>query len=381
MAATNAILSPGAIPEAPAVKAPEAFQENLNIHLICPECREAPPNLTEDFAAGDTICASCGLVLGSRIVDTRSEWRTFANDDQGNDDPSRVGEAANPLLNGEQLETSISFKTGGAAARDLTRAQNKTINDKGQKSLMGAYKQIGAVCDAHHIQPAVCNTAKLNFKMVDDGKILKGKSNEAVIASCIFLACRQHGVPRSFREVHEMCNVSKKEIGRTFKMIEKFIAKKASETNGLPTGKIISIRSTYLASKNIESNSRTGQSLNDEIGDEEGSGRAPQMSNRFCSKLGLSYPCPMVAEELAERVSHQGLLVGRSPLSVAAACIYMAAHLMGHPKSPKEVGAMCGVSDGTIRTSYKHLYEARDELVLKEWITLRNGDMRRLPTA
>ena len=105
------------------------------------------------------------------------------------------------------------------------------------------------------------------------------------------------------------------------------------------------------------------------------------MSNRFCSKLGLPYPCPVVAEELAERVSHQGLLVGRSPLSVAAACIYMAAHLMGHPKSPKEVGTMCGVSDGTIRTSYKHLYEAREKLVLQEWTTVRNGDMRRLPAA
>ena len=253
MATTNSVLSPGAIPEAPAVKAPEPFQENLNIHLICPECREVPPNLAEDFIAGDTICASCGLVLGSRIVDTRSEWRTFANDDQGNDDPSRVGEAANPLLNGEQLETSISFKTGGAAARDLTRAQNKTINEKGQKSLLGAYKQIGAICDAHHIPPTVCNTAKLNFKMVDEGKISKGKSSEAVIASCVFLACRQHGVPRSFREAHEMCNVSKKEIGRTFKMIEKFVSKKAAESSGFASGKIIlhKLSSLLLIASNL----------------------------------------------------------------------------------------------------------------------------------
>ena len=250
MATTNDVLSPGEIPEAPPVKAPEAFQENLNIHLICPECREVPPNLTEDFTAGDTICASCGLVLGSRIVDTRSEWRTFANDDQGNDDPSRVGEAANPLLNGEQLDTTISFKTGGAAARDLTRAQNKTIGEKGQKALLSAYKQISAVCDAHHISSTVTNTAKLNFKTVEEGKILKGKSNDAVMASCIFLACRQHGVPRSFREVHEMCNVSKKEIGRTFKMIEKFIAKEASKMNGLQPGKYLRSR-VFLTTANL----------------------------------------------------------------------------------------------------------------------------------
>ncbi|KAI9686449.1 MAG: transcription initiation factor IIB [Bogoriella megaspora] len=362
MATTNGVRSPGAIAEALPVKASENdYQENLNIHLICPDCREVPPNLTEDFTAGDTICATCGLVLGSRIVDTRSEWRTFANDDQGNDDPSRVGEAANPLLEGAQLDTAISFNGGSAAARDLTRAQAKNINEKGQKNLMHAYKQIGAICDAHHIQSTVTNTAKLNYKMVDDAKLLKGKSSDAVIASCIFLACRQHAVPRSFREVHEMCHVSKKEIGRTFKMIEKFVNKEASKSHGLPAA---------VAGIPAEEN-----------GDEEGSGRAPQMSNRFCSKLGLPRPCPLVAEELAERVGQQGLLVGRSPLSVAAACIYMTAHLMGHPKSPKEVGAICGVSDGTIRTSYKHLYEARNSLVADEWITQRNGDMRRLPSA
>ena len=62
----------------------------------------------------DMVCGSCGLVLGDRIIDTRSEWRTFFNDDQGNDDPSRVGDSANPLLNGPQLETGISYGDGGS---------------------------------------------------------------------------------------------------------------------------------------------------------------------------------------------------------------------------------------------------------------------------
>jgi transcription initiation factor TFIIB len=53
--------------------------------------------MEQEFSAGDIICGSCGLVLQSHIVDTRSEWRTFSNDDQGGDDPSRVGDAGNPL--------------------------------------------------------------------------------------------------------------------------------------------------------------------------------------------------------------------------------------------------------------------------------------------
>lgn len=57
------------------------FKPNLNINLICPDCRISPPHIVEEFASGDLVCGDCGLVLGDRIIDTRSEWRTFANDE------------------------------------------------------------------------------------------------------------------------------------------------------------------------------------------------------------------------------------------------------------------------------------------------------------
>ena len=46
---------------------------NLNVHLLCPKCKEDPPNLVEEYSKGDIVCGSCGTVLGDRIVDTRSE--------------------------------------------------------------------------------------------------------------------------------------------------------------------------------------------------------------------------------------------------------------------------------------------------------------------
>lgn len=54
---------------------------NLNVRVCCPDCKVIPPNIIEEFASGDLVCGDCGLVLGDRIIDTRSEWRTFANDD------------------------------------------------------------------------------------------------------------------------------------------------------------------------------------------------------------------------------------------------------------------------------------------------------------
>jgi Transcription factor TFIIB repeat/TFIIB zinc-binding len=200
------------------------WSENLNMTLICKDCKEIPPNLVEEFSSGDMVCGSCGLVLGDRIVDTRSEWRTFSNDDQGNDDPSRVGDGANPLLNGSQLQTTIAYTDGSARSRDLLRAQGKSSTDKATKGLLAAYKEIGAHCDAVNIPKNVSDTAKHLFKLVDDAKAFKGKSQEAIIAGCIFIACRQCGVPRTFREIYALTKVSKKDIGRTFKALEKFFA-------------------------------------------------------------------------------------------------------------------------------------------------------------
>jgi len=217
----------------------DPYIENLNMQMICKECKEFPPNLVEEFSSGDMVCGSCGLVLGDRIVDTRSEWRTFANDDQGNDDPSRVGDAANPLLNGSQLSTTIAFGDGSGRSRDLQRAQNKSTHDKSTKNLLAAYKEIGAHCDAIGLPKTGADVAKHLFKMVDDAKAFKGKSQEALIAGCIFIACRQSGVPRSFREIYALTKVSKKDIGRTFKALEKFFASDENKAAMSTGGKLL----------------------------------------------------------------------------------------------------------------------------------------------
>lgn len=203
---------------------PQEWKANLNVHMICKDCKEVPPNLIESFSSGDTVCGSCGLVLGERIIDTRSEWRTFSNDDQAGDDPSRVGDGGNPLLNGSQLQTTISYGDGSPKNRELARAQSKATHDKANKTLLAAYKEIGAHCEAISATKNVSDLAKVLFKAVSDAGAFKGKSNDAIIAGCIFIACRQCHAPRTFKEVFALTKVPKAEIGRVFKALEKFFA-------------------------------------------------------------------------------------------------------------------------------------------------------------
>ena len=57
----------------------QTFGPDLAVRLICPDCRDPNPNIVEEFSSGDLVCGTCGLVLGDRIVDTRSEWRVSGN--------------------------------------------------------------------------------------------------------------------------------------------------------------------------------------------------------------------------------------------------------------------------------------------------------------
>lgn len=332
-------------------KPEEPYHVNLNVTLMCPECRIMPPDIVERFSEGDMVCGNCGLVLGSRIVDTRSEWRTFANDDQGNDDPSRVGDAGNPLLDNDQLDTMIAMGAPGSTlGRDLNRLQNKSAHDRKDNTLQLAFSKISQMCEAYSLPRVVQDAAKEAYKLVYDDRSLRGKSQESIMAAAIFIACRHAGVARTFKEIWALTNVPKREIGRTFKIMEKLL---------LGAG----IKLSHATNEEYQSSQTNAEDL----------------MRRFCSHLGLSQQIAKAAEHIARRAKDEGTLAGRSPISIAAASIYMAAALFHENYSGSRIAEQTGVSDGTIKTSYRYLWEAREKLVDPKWIEEGKAKMERLP--
>ena len=254
------------------------------------ECKfhpEAP--LIEDHRAGDKICSECGLVVGDVVVviDVGSEGRTFSND-QGGEDKSRVGGAENTLLGSSDLSTMIGPGRGGASfSSDGTPIYN---NRNGRQStsdrtLLNAFRTISTMADRINLTKTITDRANVLFKMVSDGKNLKGRSNDAIAAACLYIACRQEGVPRTFKEIVAVSTVSKKEIGRCFKLILK-----AHDTSVdlITTGDFMS---------------------------------------RFCGTLSLSREVQKAATCIAKKAVDLDIVPGRSPISVAAAAIYMASQV------------------------------------------------------
>uniref|UniRef100_A0A8C6RKY2 Transcription initiation factor IIB n=1 Tax=Nannospalax galili TaxID=1026970 RepID=A0A8C6RKY2_NANGA len=164
--------------------------------VMCPNHPDAI--LVEDYQAGDMICPECGLVVGDRVTDVGSEWRTF-NNHKATKDPSRVGDSQNPLLSDGDLSTMIGKGTGAASFDEF--GSSKYQNRRTMSSSDGAMMNL------------VDRTNNL-FKQV---KELRHHS------FCLCIAYRQEGVPRTFKEICAVSRISKKETGHCFKLILKVL--------------------------------------------------------------------------------------------------------------------------------------------------------------
>lgn len=56
------------------------------------------------------------------------------------------------------------------------------------------------------------------------------------------------------------------------------------------------------------------------------------------------------------------LVGGRSPISLAAAAIYMASQASNERKTAREIGEVAGVAEATIRQSYRQMYPRAKDL-------------------
>lgn len=249
------------------------------------------------------------------MIDVGSEWRTFSNEKSGTD-PSRVGGPENPLLNGSDLCTMIGPGRGDASfdGFGISKYQNRRTMSSSDRALINAFREINAMADRINLPKTIVDRANNLFKQVHDGKNLKGRANDAIASAALYIACRQEGVPRTFKEICAVSKISKKEIGRCFKLILK-----ALETN-------VDLITTS------------------------------DFMSRFCATLGLPNAVQRAATHIATKAVDLDIVPGRSPISVAAAAIYMASQASDDKRTQKEIGDIAGVADVTIRQSYKLMY-------------------------
>ncbi|KAL5232404.1 hypothetical protein ABZP36_031180 [Zizania latifolia] len=295
--------------------------------LYCPDCQCAT-RVVLDHATGDTICTECALVLESRYIDESSEWRNFADDGGGEDrDPSRVGGPSDPFLThvgGTTITYSVPLKTQAKAAGEGAALLPRML-DVGpapEKALLTAFRGIADLADRLGLVATIRDRAKEVFKKLEEAKwSARGRNRDAVYAACLFIACRNEGMPRTYKELASVTAdgvAAKKEIGKLATLIRKHL--------GEEEGQVMDI----------------------------GVVRAADYLRRFCSRLGLGNQEMRASQEAARRLE-AGLDVRRNPESIAASLIYMVVLRAGANKSIRDVSTATGVAEGTIKEAQKEL--------------------------
>ncbi|XP_053661622.1 transcription initiation factor IIB-like [Anopheles marshallii] len=273
-------------------------------------------NLIDDHHTGDMICSECGLVVGDRIINLSTEWRTFS-DEKTKTNPSRVG-TTDPFLQDIDLSTIMQSPSGTYSGQ--TTHRNFLKMDTNTRKLIFGFGEISAMAERINAPKSIVNHAKNIFKRVQETNKLQHRSIDAKVTACLYIACRQEGVPRTFKELCAVSSVSKKEIGRCFKLI----------VNDLATSL------DHITSEDFMS--------------------------RFCSNLRLPMEVQKAATHIAQTAFEMGIVSGLSPISVAAAAIYMATHVSEAVTSNKEIAEIAGVAEMTIRRAYKLMLPFAEKL-------------------
>jgi transcription initiation factor TFIIB len=199
-----------------------------------------------------------------------------------------------------------------------------------------ALGSISALCERLGLKDNVKHRAQEIFAQVWDMKDAVGRrSPTAVHSSCIFIACREERVERSFNEIAQAANVEKKLVGRCFKAVMK----------------VVDVDRREMASQNYISH-----------------------VSRYCCALGMENEVNVVSEMLrramnSEKPESEAMpWDARSPTSITAAVIYMVSRLGGTGDiGLAEVSKVCLVAEITIKRAYKDLMKGGARTLVPDW--------------
>ena len=302
----------------------------------CPEC---DGRLYRDYARGELICGSCGLVINEKYIDRGPEWRAFDSSQQS--ERARTGAPMNPLLHDKGLSTEIGWKNRDAAGTFLPlkkRAQmyrlrqwQRRIRVSGatERNKMLAFQEIGRVSARLELPEHIKEDASIIYTRTAEKNLIRGRSIESVAAASLYAACRKNHIPRTLDEIAQESTVHRKHIGRTYRFLMRELKMSLRPTSPVD----------YIP--------------------------------RFCGMLELNRKVELKAIEIVEMAIKEELTSGRGPTGVAASAIYIAATLTEERRTQREIAEITGVTEVTIRNRYKEMVK---KLGLEEQMNQMNAE-------
>ncbi len=289
----------------------------------CPECGSV--HLAQDYERGELICEDCGLVIDNQYIDEGPEWRAY--DMKQEENRARTGAPMTQMMHDKGLSTDISSQNKDSYGRHISGQKKSQIyrlrkwqrrirvSSAKERNLSQALKEMNRIGSMMGIPKDIRENAAVIYRQAVKKNLIRGRSIKVVATSALYAACRKAGVPRTLDEFVEYTPFDRKEIGRTYRFINRELGLKVKPTNPLK----------YI--------------------------------DRFASDLNLKGKTKKKAKEIIEKAQQQEITSGKGPTGLAAASIYIASVKEDDRRTQKEIAEVADVTEVTVRNRYKDLVE------------------------
>ena len=303
----------------------------MSEEVKCGECGSR--NIQIDDVRGEIICNECGLVIDDNRIDPGAEWRVFAGQDSGQN-KERAGMKETKLLHDKGLSTDIDWQDRDFSGKRISGNRSQLyrmrkwqrrarVSNSSERNLSVALAEIVRMCSQMELPKSITEEAAVLYRHAQGERICRGRSIEAVVAACVYITCRQTGLPSTLDEVAKYARAGRKEIGRT----SRFVVRKLRIRIHAP--------------------------------------RAGDYVSRFSSKLQLDAQVEAKATEMINQLEKMGEDNGKGPVSICAACIYISSILLDQRRTQRECSEAAGITEVTIRNRYKEIVQTlKIDLVL-----------------
>ncbi len=287
----------------------------------CSDCGST--KIIERYREGTLVCGDCGLVI-DRIIDTSSEIRSSISSTG-----TVIERTGSPISN---LRPDLGFSTEiGNQSRDaygskltvLTRERMRRLrwlNSRTSKSeirnLRVALRELKRLASALQISQDTASTASMYYRKALKAKLIRGRSINSMIAAAVYLAARKHNFAIVIKDLEEVSTVPKKIIARCMRV--------------------------YMQELNIKP-----EPTNPEM-----------MVSRLASKLDITPATQKEAIKILRQTRNKRLDMGKSPMSIAAAAIYLACLRTGERRTQQMVAQAAMTTPVTLRNRYREISEA-----------------------
>ena len=299
--------------------------EVIEYTSLCPEC--GSKHLTRDYERAEVICEKCGLVVDDAIIDQTPEWNAYSY--EKNNKMSRTGAPMNYTRHDKGLSTEISPGNVDYYGRKISSKNRIAIHrmrkwqyrtrarNTAEHNMLNALKKINKMASRMELPKSVKENAGMIYRKIAERNITRGRNIEGIIAATIYVSCRQCKVPRTLDEISTFANLdsskARRKVGKSFRFL----------TRTLNLRIIPPSPEDYMA--------------------------------RYSDDLNLDSDVKAQTVELLSLSKQAGFTVGKNPLCMVAAAIYLSSRMCGKRTKQYEIAETIGITEVSIRNRYKEM--------------------------